>query len=203
VLSVAVTRSSERQRRLQPEVEQLGVGGVVVVLLGLGPRVLDLADLDLEAELLAGLLHLDRELTDREGLGELVVDPHLAGVSGVQQRQLDTGEGVADVEEPTRLAPGAVDRQRVSDDRLQAEPVERGPELLVVVEPREQSVVEQRLVGVDAVDDALVEVGRPESVDPGCEVDVGRVGDLAGVVPAVAASSGTAGCPCGPCARSR
>ncbi len=131
------------------------------------------------------MLHGHRQVADREGLGELVVDAHLAAVGGVEHGQLDAGEGVADVEEAAGLAAGAVHGQGAADHGLEAEPVERGAELLVVVEAGQQPVVEQRLLGVDAVDDALVEVGGAEPVDPGGEVDVGGVGDLAGVVPAV------------------
>jgi len=48
----------------------------------------------------------------------------------------------------------------MADDRLHAEPVERRPEHLVVVEARRQTRVQRRLVGFDPVDDALVEIRR-------------------------------------------
>ena len=100
----------------------------------------------------------------------------------VGDRQLDAGEGVADVEEAAGLVAGAVDGQRVADHRLQAEAVEHGAEDLVVVEAGDQALVAGGLLGLDPVDDALVEVGRAQAPDAAGEVDVGRVVDLRAVV---------------------
>ena len=102
--------------------------------------------------------------------------------AGFVDRQLDALERVADVEEAAGLPALAVDRQRVADHRLHAEAVERRAEDLVVVEARAQALVEVGLVGRDAVDDALVEVGRPQAPDAAGEVDVVRVVDLREVV---------------------
>ena len=77
---------------------------------------------------------------------------------------------------------GAVDGQRVADHRLQAEAVEHGAEDLVVVEAVDQPLVARRLLGLDPVDDALVEVGRAQAPGAAGEVDVGRVVDLGAVV---------------------
>jgi hypothetical protein len=60
-----------------------------------------------------------------------------------------------------------------------------GAELLVVVEPGHQPLVQQRLVRVCTVNDTLVEIRGSKPVHPGGEVDVRRVGDLRRVVPAV------------------
>ena len=122
------------------------------------------------------------ELGDRELLGELVEDAELAEVGRVGDRELDALERVADVEEAAGLAALAVDGQRVADHGLDAEAVEDGAEVLVVVEPGDQPLVGGGLVGLDAVDDALVEVGRAQPPDPAGEVDVVRVVDLREVV---------------------
>ena len=103
-------------------------------------------------------------------------------VGGVGDGQFDAGEGVADVEEAAGLGAGAVDGQRVADHRLQAEAVEHGAEDLVVVEAGDQALVAGGLVGLDPVDDALVEVGRAQAPGAAGEVDVGRVVDLGAVV---------------------
>ena len=171
-----------QQPRLKPEVEQLGVLGVVVVLFHFLARVRPVLDGDVPAEVLAGLLHPLGQLEHAELLGELVVDAQLAGVGRVGGGQRDALDRVADVEVAACLAALAVDRQRIADDGLDAEPVEGGPEDLVVVEAGRKPGVERRLVGLEAVDDALVEVGRPEAPDPRREVDVVRVVDLGEVV---------------------
>ncbi len=102
--------------------------------------------------------------------------------AGIGDGQLDAGQGVANVEEAAGLAAGAVDGQRVADHRLQAEAVEDGAEQLVVVEAGDQPLVAVGLLGLDPVDDALVQVGRPQAPGAAGEVDVGRVGDLRAVV---------------------
>ncbi len=158
------------------------MGRVVVVLLALDPRVLIAADLDLEAEVSPRLTDQRRQLLDRELLGELVEDPELARRRGVLHRQLDAAQGVADVEEAPGLAAATVDGQRVTDHRLQAEAVEHGAEDLVVVEASQQALVAGRLLGLDPVDDALVEVGGPQAPDAAGKMDIGRVVDLGAVI---------------------
>src|SRR3954447_11539047 len=113
---------------LQPEVEKLRVGGVVVVLLELDPWVGDVLDLDVVAELGAALLHELGELGDRELLGELVEDAEVAEVGRVLGGELDAAQRVADVEEAAGLASLPVDGQRMADDGLHAEAVEDGAE---------------------------------------------------------------------------
>ena len=104
--------SSVRRWGWRPEVEQLGVGGVEVVLLVLDPRVGQaLRDVDpVRADTLDHLRHV----AHGEGLGELVEDSELAALGRVLERQGDAGEGVADVEHAAGLAAGAVDGQRVA-----------------------------------------------------------------------------------------
>ena len=70
----------------------------------------------------------------------------------------------------------------MADHRLHAEAVEDSPEDLVVVEAGDEALVERGLLGLDAVDDPLVEVGGAQAPDPAGEVDVVRVVDLGEVV---------------------
>ncbi len=152
----------------EAEVEQLGVGGPVVVLLLLHPGVFHVVDGGGTG--IGGGHHLGH-LEHREGLGELVEDPVLARVGGVEQGQLHTGQGVSDVEHAPGLAPLAVDREGMAHHGLDAEPVEHGPEHGVVVEARGQVGVHGGLVGLLAVDHALVEVGhgrRPQMRQAKC-----------------------------------
>ena len=123
--------------------------------------------------------------------------------AGLLDRQLDAVEGVADVEEAAGLAAAAVDGERVADHRLQAEAVEDGAEGLVVVEAGDQALVGGGLVGLDPVDDALVEVGRPQAPHAAGEVDVGRVVDLRAVVQRGRQLRERQRVACAPCARSR
>jgi UDP-sulfoquinovose synthase len=177
-----VENQSIENPRVEAEVEQRGVTRVVVVLFLLDPRVVDVLDLDRVAEVLGGMLDQVGEVDDRELLGELVEDPELAALGGVLDRQLDAVDRVADVEEAARLAAAPVDGERVADHRLQAEAVEHRAEDLVVVEAGDQALVGGGLVGLDPVDDALVEVRRAQAPGAAGEVDVGRVVDLRAVV---------------------
>ena len=71
-----------------------------------------------------------------------------------------------------RVCPPAVDRERLADHRLNAEAIEHRAEHLVVVEAGDQALVEGRLLRLDPVDDALVEVGCAQAPDAAGEVDV-------------------------------
>ena len=168
--------------RLEAQVAELRIGRVVVVALRLDAGVREVLDLDRDVELGGRALHEVGQLRDRELLGELVEDPELAQVGRVGDRELHALKSVADVQEAARLPTLAVDGQRVADHRLHAEAVEDGPEVLVVVEAGDEAVVGRRLVGLDPVDDALVQVGGAQAPDPAGEVDVVRVVDLREVV---------------------
>ena len=83
---------------------------------------------------------------------------------------------------PRVWPPLSVDGQRMPDHRLDAEAVEDRAEVLVVVETGHQPFIGSRLLGLDPVDHALVEVRGPQAPDPAGEVDVVRVVDLRQVV---------------------
>src|SRR5207302_8756766 len=102
----------------------------------------------------------------------------------VVERKPDAGDGVPDVEEAARLAALAVDRERLSYRRLDAETVEHGAPDGVVVEPGGQPRMLGDLVCLAAVDHALVQVGGAQPPDPADELDVVAVVELGQVVEA-------------------
>src|SRR5919106_290286 len=104
-------------------------------------------------------VRLERELGDRELLGELVEHPVLARSRRVRRGQLHAPDRVDDVQVPASLASLPVDGQGMTDHGLEAEPVQRDP-----------------------VHDALVQVGGPEVPDPARQRDVHRVVHLRRVV---------------------
>src|SRR5208282_6130340 len=101
---------------------------------------------------------------------------------GLLDRDFDTSHRVANIQVTAGLPALAVHCQRMADRCLDTKAVEdRAPDS-VVVEPRREPLVERRLVGVDAVHYALVEVGRADSPDFARELDIVRVVDLGQVI---------------------
>src|SRR5699024_8956920 len=135
-----------QQVRLQAQGQQRGVHGVVVVVVLLHAGVVHAGDGDLVAEIRRDLLHLLRQLLDRELLGELVVDPELAAIGGVLAGDLDAAHRVLDVEVAAGLGAVAVDGEVVADGRLDDEAVQGGAEHGVVVETVHQARVQAGLV---------------------------------------------------------
>src|SRR5699024_11508835 len=111
------------------------------------------------------LRHLWSELVDGDLRGELVVDAELAGVGGVLAGDLDAGYGVLDVQVAAGLGAVAVDGEIVADRRLDDEAVQGGAEHGVVVEAVDQARIPARLVGLEAVDHALVQIGGTDAPD--------------------------------------
>src|SRR5699024_3332439 len=135
-----------QQVGLEPQVQQVGVDRVVVVVVLLHARVLGGGELDLVAQVARDLLHLLGELLDGELLGDLVVDAELAGVGGVLAGDLDAAHGVLDVQVAAGLGAVAVDGEIVADRRLDDEAVQGSAEHGVVVEAVDQARVPARLV---------------------------------------------------------
>src|SRR3954469_14514955 len=106
------------------------------------------------------------QLQDRPLLGELVKEPELARAGRGVRRQLYTAHGVPDVYKTARLAALAINGDRVPARRLSAEAVERRPKDAVVVIAVGEGRVQGRLLGLDVVDDTLVEVGGPKAPGP-------------------------------------
>jgi hypothetical protein len=121
------------------------------------------------------------------GFGHLVEDLHPVARAGrAAERKLDAAHAVLDVDEGAGLAAGAVDGERVVDRRLDQEAVQHGAVVAVVVEAVDELRVAAGLVGVGAPDDALVQVGDPQAVVLGVELEedlieaLGHVVDRAG-----------------------
>src|SRR5215211_3790026 len=179
-----VEQAVAQEVRFKAEIEEARVLSVVVVVVLLDARVLDALHPGLDAELVCGVHHQLGELPDRELLGELVEDPHLAALGGVFHGELDAAHRVADVEVAPRLGTVAVNRERVAYGRLYTEAVEDRSEDLLVVEAVYEAPVALALLRDGPVDDALVQVRGPETPDLAGEVDVVGVVDLAEVIPA-------------------
>src|SRR5215216_6400623 len=179
-----VQQAVAQEVRFEAQVEEARVLGVVVVVVLLDARVLDALHPGLDAELVRGVHHQLSELPDRELLGELVENPHLAALGGVFHGELDAAHRVADVEVAPCLGTVAVDRERVADGRLHTEAVEDRSEDLLVIEAVYEAPVALGLLRDGPVDDALVQVRGPQAPDLAGEVDVVGVVDVAEVVPA-------------------
>ena len=119
------------EKRQEPQVEQLGMRRPVVVLLQLHPGVVEVHDLGTPDRVRDHLC----QFTDREGLGELVEHAEFPGAGRVADRQLDACQRVTNVEKAPRLAPFAINGQRLAGRRLNDEPVQHRAEHGVVVEP--------------------------------------------------------------------
>ena len=163
-MSIIESISESRQQvRLQSQVDQLGVLRVVVVGFRFHARIGQVMDLRLQSQLRAGRLHHLRQLQHRELLGELVEDAELARIGRIHAGDFDAANGVANVEEAARLSALAVDGDRMSGRRFNAEAIQRGAEDLVVVEAVDQRFIQRGVVGRRAVDDALIQVGGAQS----------------------------------------
>ena len=158
------------------------VDRVVIVLLGLDPRVGRVLDGGREVELRRDPGRGLGELVHRVGRVVLVEHTVLPGLCGVLDREAERLHRVLERDEPSALLALPVGGDREPEDGLGDEPVERRPPGLVKVEPGEELSVGD-LWRSDAVDDALHHVGRGEPEDLGRVHDVARIEDLAPVVP--------------------
>src|SRR5579864_109779 len=104
-------------------------------------------------------VHAVGQLGNAELLGELVEHSELALGGGVQDGDLDAPDGVPYVEEASRLAAFAVNRDRMPDRGLCAEAVQHRAPDVVVVEARTELGMQVALGSARPVHDALVEVG--------------------------------------------
>jgi len=168
--------------RLESEVDEFLVFGVVVVCFLLDARVLEMFNLGIDAVGRRGMLDQLGELKHIKLFGELVEHAELAAIGRIAQCQLDTGQCIADVEESAGLAALAVDGHRHATHRLNNEAVEGCAEDGIVVEAGHEPWIEIGGLGLDAVDDALVEVGGANAPNPAGEHDVVAIVDLAEVV---------------------
>src|SRR2546429_24478 len=90
-------------------------------------------NLRVETQLRCLSFHQRGEFENVEAFRELVENAILAGLRWVQDRELDTTQSVANVEEAATLTALAVHRDRNLSDRLHAKTVKRGAEHIVIV----------------------------------------------------------------------
>ncbi len=156
--------------------------GVVIVTLGLDPGVRQVLDPRAQADPRRRAGHHLRQLQDRELLRKLIEDTILPRRWGVGACQFHTAHGVADVEEAAGLMAGAIDADRLATGGLDAEPVQRCAEDLVVVQSVNQRLVALGLSCDRAIDHALVQIRSPQPPDLAGEHDVVAVVDLGQVI---------------------
>src|SRR5579863_2338633 len=125
--------------RRQAKCGQFCVFGVVVMFLGLDPRIGQVINGHTQSEPLARDPNHFREFEHGELLGELIKYPELSSSRRIKARQLNAAYGVANVEESAGLATLAIDGDRMIDRCLHAEAVESSSKDLVVVKSIDQS----------------------------------------------------------------
>src|ERR1700730_17790139 len=183
-LDDGVDERRAQQVRLQSEVDQALMLGVVVVILLLHAGIGQVLDGRVEPMHRAGVAYQLGQLEDRELLGELVEDAVFAGTRWILDAEPPALQRVPNVEEATGLAALAVDGQRLTDCRLHAETVEHRTPHNVVVETRCQPRVAGRLLGGATVNHTLVEVGGTQIPGAAYEVNVVAVMHLREVIEA-------------------
>src|SRR5258708_7590366 len=138
---------------------------VVIVLLGFHARIGNVIDLDGHAKFFRRGFHHARQLHDRELFGELVVYAAFALSGRIVARDLDAPDRVANVEESARLTALAIDRERLADGGLHAEPIEDRAEHIVIIEAIDECFIERRFSGRCSVNYALIEIRGANSPD--------------------------------------
>ena len=144
--------------RLQAEVNELRMLGVVIVLLGLNAGIGDVIDLHRHAKFLCGRFHHPGQIHNGELFGELVINAALAFASGVMTGNLDTPHRVPNIQKAARLPALAIDREWLADGRLHAETIKDRAEHVVIVETIDQRFIECGFVRHRSIDHALIEV---------------------------------------------
>src|ERR1700688_978744 len=119
--------------RVEAEVNELGVLGVVIMIFGFDARVGEVADLDGQVDFFGGGLDDSGDIHDGKTFGELIVNAALVARGGILAGDLDAAHGVANIEETAALAALAVDGERMTDDGFDAEAIEDGAENFVVI----------------------------------------------------------------------
>src|SRR5260370_4354187 len=155
---------------------------VVIVLLGFHARIGNVIDLDGHAKFFRRGFHHARQLQDRELLGELVVYSAFALGSGIVTRDLDAPDRVPNIQEAARLTALAIDRERLADGGLHAEPIEDRAEHIVIIEAIDECFIERRFRGRRSVNYALIEIRGANSPDLAREHYVVAVVHLRAVV---------------------
>src|ERR1035438_1564222 len=149
--------------RLQAEVEQLGMLGVVVMLFRLNTRVREVIHVHVQAHLPGSGFDHPRQFEHRKLFGELIKHAAFAGLGRIQTSQLDTSNRVPNIQESSRLAALPINCEWVSGDCLDAEAVQNRAENIIVVKAVDESFIERSLISNSAVYHALIQIRGPQS----------------------------------------
>src|SRR5579875_436132 len=156
--------------------------GVIVVSLRFDARVFCLHDFDRETLFLRGIFHQFSQLTYRKLLRKLIEHTVLAWSWRITYSELDATHCIPDIQKTSGLTALAVNGQGMLDYRLHAETVQYRSPNSVIIETRCLPFIERGLVGLDTVDDSLVQIGGAQAPIPACEHDIVRVVNLRKVV---------------------
>src|SRR5712691_258735 len=124
--------------RLKPEADQLGMASLVVVLFLLYSRIVEVLDLHVHAVRLTGPPDELGQFVDRVLLGELVEHPEPAWLGRIEACEFHAAQRIDDVQIAASLPASAVNRERMADNCLYAEPVQGCSPYIVVIEARRQ-----------------------------------------------------------------
>ena len=158
--------------RLEAELDQLRVLGIVVVLFGLNPGIGKVTDFHPQSQLLGGGLHQVRQLQNRKLFGELVENAEFAFERGVQTSDFNAANRVANIQKSSGLAALPVNRKRLPGYRLHTKPIQDRSENFVIVKAVDQHLIERHLVGHGSKYHTLIQVRRTQPPGPAGEHDV-------------------------------
>src|SRR5437762_2392935 len=127
--------------RLESQIEELRVLGVVVVLLELHAGVWQVLDFYLQAHLEPCLLDHKPKLADAELFGKLIEDSELPSVCRVADGYFNAADSVANIQEPSSLSSFVVHGQRMANRRLDAEAIKRRAKNAVIIQSIDQEFV--------------------------------------------------------------
>src|SRR5437667_409731 len=135
------------------------------MLLSLHARVGDVIDFDGEAELSSGGRHQMRKVEDGKLFRELIIDAALGSRRRIVAGDLDATHRVANVEETARLSALAVNREGLSDGRLNTKAIQDGAKDIIIVEAIDQRLIERGFLRHRPVNDSLVQVRSAKTPD--------------------------------------
>src|ERR1700722_76166 len=150
---------------LQAQINQFGMLRVVIVFFRFDSGIGKVGYFHVQTDFRSGFLNDLRKFQNRKSLRKLVVTPALPGRSGIQTRELQATDRIADVQEAALLAALAVPRQRMTNYRLDAEAVQHRAENLVVIKTVDQGFIKRDFVRHCAVNHTLVQIGGAQIPD--------------------------------------
>src|SRR5438270_3129409 len=163
---------------LQAEFGKLGMARIVIVLLCFHARVRQVIDLYSQPEFLAGSLNQASELQHGKLLGKLIKDAIFMSSRRIQAGQLNTTDGIADVEETAGLTTFAVNRDGMTNGCLHTETVQRRAKHFIVIKTIHQGSLSCDFIGYGSVNHSLIEIGGTHTPNLAAESDIVAVVDF-------------------------